>query len=219
METIYYDDKDIVDQMMQILGIKQGDEESIEEFTKRYNGHIMLWNGELPEEEKRIWYVLGLKRQYLYEIEALLPETYDQAKQLALIVEAQMKGVKKEVKNVVSDRDIKVTSESEKNKIKDFPRWVKANGCKTLIEKMCVVYNLGGVCRRSVDCDAKVVIKGKLNISVVCDEYVIVVIRIKRMFDGILKLWYDVVKGLKLRRRIFVCNNLEDRGKWMMNSR
>ncbi|CAG8821446.1 14308_t:CDS:2, partial [Gigaspora margarita] len=93
---IYYDDKDIVDQMIQILGIKQADKE---------------------KEEKRIWYTLGLKRQYFYEIKALLPETFDQAKQLALIVEARMKGVKKEVKNVVSNRDTNELSKSEINKI------------------------------------------------------------------------------------------------------
>ncbi|CAG8773699.1 30879_t:CDS:2 [Gigaspora margarita] len=105
METMYYDDEDIVDRMMRILGIKQGNEESVEEFTKRYDSRILLWKGELPEEEKRIWYVLGLKRQYLYEVEDLLPETYDQAKQLALMVEARMKGVMNEVKDVVNDDD------------------------------------------------------------------------------------------------------------------
>ncbi|CAG8822896.1 720_t:CDS:2, partial [Gigaspora margarita] len=38
-------------------------------------------------------------------VEALLPETYDQAKQLVLIIEAQMKGTKKKEKNIVSNRD------------------------------------------------------------------------------------------------------------------
>ncbi|KAF0377751.1 HCP-like protein [Gigaspora margarita] len=118
---MYYDDEDIVDRMMRILGIKQGNEESVEEFTKRYDSRILLWKGELPEEEKRIWYVLGLKRQYLYEVEDLLPETYDQAKQLALMVEARMKGVMNEVKDVVSNGFTDELGKSKMNEIEEFP--------------------------------------------------------------------------------------------------
>ncbi|CAG8524576.1 8982_t:CDS:2 [Dentiscutata erythropus] len=80
----------------------------------------MLWNSKLPEEEKQIWYIFGLKKQYLYKVKAFLFETYNQAKQLVLIMEVRIKGIKKEVKNIVNNRDINVTSKLEKNKIEDF---------------------------------------------------------------------------------------------------
>ncbi|CAG8782338.1 15457_t:CDS:2, partial [Dentiscutata erythropus] len=57
-------------------------------------------------------------------IEALLPESYDQAKQVALMVEARIKGMKKEEENAVSNTDNNESSETGKNETKDFPgKW------------------------------------------------------------------------------------------------
>ncbi|CAG8808932.1 8414_t:CDS:2, partial [Dentiscutata erythropus] len=43
----------------------------------------------------------------------------------------------------------------------------KAGGCRMLIKKMFVAYNLGGMCQRSVDHDTEVEIEENSNISVV----------------------------------------------------
>ncbi|CAG8602140.1 17688_t:CDS:2, partial [Racocetra persica] len=172
MEMIYYDDEDIVDRIMQILGIKQGDKESVEEFTKRYDSRVMLWNSELPEEEKRIWYTLGLKRQYLYEVKSLLPETYDQAKQLALInVENDDKSVDQDIGR---ERCIDYRYEDQIGAVSG-KRSDDADSYGMLIEKMFAVYKLVDICQCSVDRNAKVVMEGNLNISVVYEKYVMIV--------------------------------------------
>ncbi|CAG8706481.1 8708_t:CDS:2, partial [Racocetra persica] len=61
MET-FYCDEDYIDQLMRVLRIKQGDEENVEMYAKRYESRVMILNGEVPEDEKqfediRIMYV------------------------------------------------------------------------------------------------------------------------------------------------------------------
>ncbi|CAG8822060.1 36342_t:CDS:2, partial [Gigaspora margarita] len=182
---MYYDDEDIVDRMMQILEIKQGNKESVEEFTKHYDSC----------------------RQYLYEVESLLSETYNQAKQLALIVEAQMK-----VKSLDGRDDIGwcyqygIGTKRRNKKSKWFVK-DEENNDKGVDQGIGEEYYR---CQHDMNRDAELVIERSLNISVVYNNCVMVVIRIKWM------LWYDVVKEIRFRCRIFVCNNLGDRGRWIM---
>ncbi|CAG8624426.1 10124_t:CDS:2, partial [Racocetra persica] len=91
--------KDSIDRLTRILRIKQGDEECVDEYTRHYDAWLIIINGDVSKDKKRHWYVLWLK--YHDKVKSFIPEIYEQAKGLALLMEAKIE-VEKDVTTVGS---------------------------------------------------------------------------------------------------------------------
>ncbi|CAG8724357.1 142_t:CDS:2 [Dentiscutata erythropus] len=63
---------------------RSGEKESVREYTNRYKAYAEVAGNKLRADEKRDWYVQGLKEPYQSKIESHCPKNYDKAKKKAL---------------------------------------------------------------------------------------------------------------------------------------
>ncbi|CAG8628461.1 14032_t:CDS:2, partial [Ambispora leptoticha] len=67
--------------------VKQDERESVREYTNRYEAYTQAVKSQLRNDEKRDWYIRGLRDPYRTKVENRCPKNYDKAKKKALEME------------------------------------------------------------------------------------------------------------------------------------
>ncbi|CAG8620012.1 17441_t:CDS:2, partial [Racocetra fulgida] len=81
---------EVEEKINKVWSIKQKDHESILSYTYRYETLVVLVKGIIKDYKELYWYIGGLCESYQWEVESMCPITYDEAKEWALELEAEI---------------------------------------------------------------------------------------------------------------------------------